>query len=491
MKTSIVLLVLACTGCMAQPTAVQKIADKVSIENLKNNVYYLASDKLEGRLMGSHGDTLASVLVADWFSKQGLTAPYENGKSYFQAMEATRLTKTTTLSFNGNTHTEPDGFTLSASEPFHSDSIPVLLTDFTSYNEWRSNIPRLPLKGAALIISSRMLGVMGDIDSLEEVLKQRGVVLIMWTGPYAIKTIKHQQETDFLPDYVLPEVFTQVYTLPELSLMPDLMQKLIDRDGITVDENGNFLKQGAGSYVQLSQKISLRHEIQKELVKAPNVIGLIKGTDQKAGSIILSAHHDHDGRDGDSIYYGAVDNASGTAAIMEVAALMNMAAKQGFKPKRNIVFASYTGEERGLLGSFYFAANPLFPVAQTHAVLNIDMLGRIDTLHANGRNPDTNYAYILVKDKLNRGLRKSLFQANESVKLTLDTHYELPQYEQRRIYGSDQYPFYEKGVPFIRIDCGFAKEYHKPGDTPDKINYELLGRQTKLVFLTLWNLANN
>jgi hypothetical protein len=491
MRLYAILLVFVCSGCVAQPNPLQKIADKVSTENLKSNLYYLASDKLEGRMMASHGDTLASILVADWFSKQGLTAPYENGKSYFQAMEATRIIEKNTLTFNGSTYTEPDGFTLSAGVSFQADSIPVLLADFTTYNEWRSNIASMPLQGSALIISSGMLSATGDLDSLEEILKLKGVQLIMWTGPDAIASIRQKQETGFLPDYELPEVFAQVSPLPELSIMPELMQKLLNRHNITVNKNGTYSKQGMRSFHQLSQKISLRHDRQTELVKAPNVIGLIRGTDPEASCIIFSAHHDHDGRNGDSIYYGAVDNASGTAAIMEVAALMNLAAKQGLRPKRNIVFASYTGEERGLLGSFYFAGNPLFPIDKTHAVLNIDMLGRIDTLHANGRNPDTNYAYILVKDKLNRGLRKSLFQANESVKLTLDTHYELPQYEQRRIYGSDQYPFYEKGIPFIRIDCGFAKEYHKPQDTPDKINYELLTRQTKLVFLTLWNLANN
>jgi Zn-dependent M28 family amino/carboxypeptidase len=223
---------------------------------------------------------------------------------------------------------------------------------------------------------------------------------------------------------------------------------------------------------------------------APNVIGVIKGTDSEAGCIILSAHHDHDGTNGNDIYFGAVDNASGTTAIMEIARLMNIAVKNGLKPKRSIVFASYTGEERGLLGSYYFAANPLYPIEKTRAVLNIDMMGRVDTFYS-GRRPDSNYAYILVKDTLNRGLRTALYTANESVKLKLDTYYEQPQSMQRRLTGSDQYPFFIKGVPFIRIDCGFSKDYHQLTDTPDKINYELLTKQVELAFLTVWNMANS
>jgi hypothetical protein len=490
MRILAIFFVFAFSGCAAQPTPIQIIAEKVSKENIKSNLYYLASDELEGRLMASHGDTLAANLVADWFEKQGLKAPYENGRSYFQAIEATRFTDINAISFSGSTYTEPEGLIISADESFRSDSIPVLLADFTNYDDWYINIPSMPLRGVALIINANLFSVTGDFDKLEELLKQKGVRLIIWSGPDAVNYVKEKKENYFLPNYVLPEVFGRS-PLPELCILPDLLQKLLSRDKVTINKDGSFSKPFKKSYYQLSQKISILHERQMKEVKAPNVIGLIEGTDPDASCIIFSAHHDHDGRNGDSIYYGAVDNASGTAAVMEVAALMNHAAKQGLRPKRNIVFASFTGEERGLLGSFYFADNPLFPINKTHAVLNIDMLGRIDTLHADGRNTDTNYAYILVKDKLNRGLRKSLLQANEFIGLTLDTHYELPQYEQRRIYGSDQYPFYEKGVPFIRIDCGFAKEYHKPQDTPDKINYELLEKQTKLVFLTLWNLANN
>jgi Zn-dependent M28 family amino/carboxypeptidase len=205
----------------------------------------------------------------------------------------------------------------------------------------------------------------------------------------------------------------------------------------------------------------------------------------------LSAHHDHVGRNGKDIYYGAVDNASGTVAIMEIATLMKKALEKGIRPKRSIVFASFTGEEKGLLGSSYLASNPLFPIEKTHAVLNIDMMGRVDTMYS-GKKADSSYAYILVIDSHNRGLRKALYSANEKLgKLKLDTYYEQPKYLQRRLKGSDQYPFYLKGVPFIRIDCGFSKDYHQPTDTPDKINYELLSEQIKLAFLTTWNIANN
>jgi len=176
--------------------------------------------------------------------------------------------------------------------------------------------------------------------------------------------------------------------------------------------------------------------------KVPNVIGVIYGTDSSAGCIILSAHHDHYGKKGKIIYYGAVGNASGTVVIMEIATLMNKAVEKGFRPKRTIIFASYTGEKKGLLGSYHLAANPLFPMKKIRAVLNIDMMGRVDTFY-NGKRAVSHYAYILVIDSLNRALRNALYAANEKLgKLKLDTYYKQSQFMERRLMGSDQYPFY-------------------------------------------------
>lgn len=477
------------TGCLAQPSTIRKVAEETSTANLKKNLYYLASEEFGGRLMGSHGDTLAAKFVAAEFARHGLIAPF--GESYFQPVPATQIIKTSSITVGGTQYTSAADFSIDAETSLSYDSVNVILADFNTYDQWWENISSMELKNSAVILNSALGSDINRLDSLEEKLKSRGAVAVIFGGPLATASIKRKQQRSFLPEYVLSPEFTSFPIIAEIALAPELLQSILSPDQVTSTADGRYQKPGDKPFYTLTSKITLTHQRELVQVTAPNVIGVIKGTDENASCIILSAHHDHDGKNGNIIYPGAVDNASGVAAIVEVAALMNAAAKQGVRPRRTIVFASYTGEERGLLGSFYFAAHPLFPIKQTHAVLNIDMLGRIDTLHADGRNPDSNYAYILVKDDLNRGLRKSLLTANESVKLTLDTHYELPQFERRRIQGSDQYPFYLKGVPFVRIDCGFAKEYHKPEDTPDKINYELLTRQTKLVFLTLWNLANN
>ena len=176
---------------------------------------------------------------------------------------------------------------------------------------------------------------------------------------------------------------------------------------------------------------------------------------------------------------------------MEIVRLFELAIRDGKKPKRNIVFTSFTGEEEGLLGSYYFTEFPFFPLKNLKAVLNTDMLGGVDTIH-NSKKTNSNYVYIIVAEPKGYGLRESLYKANSVFNnLELDTYYEHPMHIQRRLRGSDQYPFYLKKVPFIRIDCGFTKDYHQPSDTPDKINYELLANQVQLIFLTLWNIAND
>jgi hypothetical protein len=483
-------LLLCSTFCMAQTDAIKAIAQQTSTETLKKNLYELASEKMDGRMMGSHGDTLASNMVADCFKQAGLVAPYSGGKSYFQAISTTRIADNANLAINNKNYKELAGWFQYVNLPIKFKNLPVLYANYATIEDWVKNMPRMKLSGKAVIINYKLVSTGERLDSLERVFWQKGVKLVAWSGPAISRIIARKLSFSFLPVYKSGDSYVQPASIPEIGLIPLLVRELTMADSIQLNEDGGYTNADKDRFYDLKSTLSVERIRKTTEVKAPNVIGIIKGTDANADCIVISAHHDHDGHHGNDLYYGAMDNASGTVAIMEMARLMNEAAKKGIYPKRTIVFASYTGEERGLLGSFYYMNHPVYPVKNTYAVFNIDMLGRVDTLHTGGRNPDSSYAYILVKDTLNRGLRKALFQANESVKLTLDTHYEQPQFEQRRIKGSDQYPFYQQGVPFVRIDCGFAKEYHKPGDTPDKIDYTLLTKQTQLAFLTLWNMAN-
>jgi hypothetical protein len=505
MKILTCILILTSSFCFGQVKEIQNIASGVSIKRLKKNLSYLASEQLEGRVMGSRGDTLASEYVVNCFKENHLVAPYEKGTSYFQTVNTYKKTLLQSELIIGNKKFENwNGwsFGMRSAETVQLDNIPVVFAGYGIENSLYNDFSNIDVKGkAVLLLTGQPQDSIGTyllsgtkqaaiVSSYQNLLKEKGAVLILlYNNRFTADTLL-QRKLSFLTAYKNP--FITNNNLPILMLSEERANSLLTASKKTIKSLvQDITKTLRPQSFTIPTTIGCNIQIDVTKEKAPNVIGVINGTDSSAGCIILSAHHDHLGRDGNNIYYGAVDNASGTVAIMEIATLMNKALEKGLRPKRTIIFASFTGEEKGLLGSYHFAANPLFPIEKTLAVLNIDMMGRVDTIHAR-KNADSNYAYILVKDSNNRGLRKALLTANEKLgKLKLDTYYEQPQFTQRRLLGSDQYPFYLKGVPFIRIDCGFNKDYHQPTDTPDKINYELLYNQIKLAFLTTWNIAND
>jgi hypothetical protein len=490
------ILLLCGTAGMAQQKTITDITNSCSATSLKKNLYYLASPKMQGRLMASHGDTLAAKYIAASFKASKLKAPYHNGKSYYQSITAVLRTDKATLTINGKPFDYLNGWQIYPSMPVEIKNVPVLLANHTSTVDFYHDLPEMEVREKAIMINNTLssaLFINHELDSIEKVLQKRGALMIIWSGINVAKILERQQSRRFLPQYVQPQSnVPNVSAFPEIALTPERLKDMLAADKLSANPDGTLINPGGKQVYYLKTVINVELTRHLKETHAPNVIGVIKGTDTTLASVVISAHHDHDGANGKDIYYGSVDNASGTVAIMEVAAMMNRAVKQGLRPKRTIVFASFTGEERGLLGSAWYVAHPVFPMNKTYAVLNIDMMGRVDTLHQRDKKPDsTNYAYILVKDTLNRRLREALYAANESsVKLTLDTYYENPKFMMRRLTGSDQYCFYLKGVPFVRIDCGFCSDYHKPTDTPDKINYQLLTKQTQLAFLTLWNMAN-
>lgn len=494
MRLLIALLFCSAT-CIAQQKTIENITESCSTSSLKKNLYYLAGPALQGRQMASHGDTLASKYIAASFKASKLIAPYENGRSYFQSITATRKIDKATLTINGKAFDYLNGWQLYPSLPVDLKNVSVIVADYNTAANFYRDLPNMDIRQKAVLFNYNFFNevIRSGVDSLEKVLQKKDALMIIWSGPNVSTALERQKSRAFLPQYTDPSgISQQSYILPEVALTPERLKDLLATDKLSANPDGVLVNPGEKHFYDLKTKVSAVLTRQLKETHAPNIIGIVKGRDTSLASIVISAHHDHDGVNGKEIYYGAVDNASGTVAIMEIAAMMKRAAMDGLKPKRTIIFASFTGEERGLLGSHWYVQHPVQSMQKTYAVINIDMMGRPDTIHVNHKMADSaGYAYILVKDTLNRGLREALYTANgASTKLTLDTHYEAPQYVMRRLTGSDQYPFYVKGVPFIRIDCGFSADYHKPTDTPNKVNYELLTKQTQLAFLTLWNLAN-
>lgn len=218
-----------------------------------------------------------------------------------------------------------------------------------------------------------------------------------------------------------------------------------------------------------------------------NVVAFIKGAEFPDEIIVISAHYDHLGTNGDEIFNGADDDASGTVAVLEIAEAFQKAVDNGDGPKRSLLFMNLTAEEKGLYGSKWYVKNPLFPINNHVTNLNIDMVGRVDKIHEN--NP--NYIYLIGSDKLSRELHFLSEEINTKyVQLELDYKYNDENDPNRFYYRSDHYNFAKNNIPIIFYFNGVHEDYHKATDTAEKINYELLEKRTKLVFHTAWELAN-
>ena len=223
------------------------------------------------------------------------------------------------------------------------------------------------------------------------------------------------------------------------------------------------------------------------LKDSENVVAFIKGAEKPDEIVVISAHLDHVGVKDGKVYNGADDDGSGTVAVLEIAEAFQKAVKDGFRPKRSILFLHVTGEEKGLLGSKYYVQNPIFPIANTVVNLNIDMVGRIDDRHK--ENP--NFVYLIGADKLSTELHDLSEAMNAKyTNISLDYKYNDESDPNRFYYRSDHYNFAKYNVPIIFYFNGTHEDYHQHTDTPDKINYDLLENRSRLIFHTAWEIAN-
>ena len=250
--------------------------------------------------------------------------------------------------------------------------------------------------------------------------------------------------------------------------------------------NVSFPK-GAKDYYQAVPASFLNAKRNLNLTDSENIWAYIEGSDKKDEIVVVSAHYDHVGMKNGEIYNGADDDGSGTVALMEMARVFQKAKENGNGPRRSILILHVTAEEVGLHGSRYYSENPLFPLKNTIADINIDMIGRRDTLH-----PATNnYIYVIGSDRLSSELHTINEEVNAKyTKLDFDYKYNDRNDPERIYYRSDHYNFAKKGIPSIFFFNGVHADYHLPSDTPDKIEYDALAKRAQLAFGLAWELAN-
>ena len=230
-----------------------------------------------------------------------------------------------------------------------------------------------------------------------------------------------------------------------------------------------------------------KKQVNKKYIKGENIIGYIEGADLKNELLVITAHYDHLGIKEDSlIYNGADDNGSGTSSIMEIAQAFMLAKNEGKGPRRSVLIMPVSGEEKGLLGSKYYAENPIYPLENTIANLNVDMIGRIDDYHDN-----SDYVYLIGSDRLSTELHQISEDVNKQyINLELDYKFNEEEDPNRYYYRSDHYNFAKNNIPVIFYFNGVHADYHKTSDTVDKIHFGKIQKISRYIFLTAWELAN-
>ncbi|MDL2145402.1 M28 family peptidase [Flavobacterium tructae] len=252
-------------------------------------------------------------------------------------------------------------------------------------------------------------------------------------------------------------------------------------------KHGISFPKGATDYYQHIPASFLNARRNENLPDSENIWAYIEGSEKPDEVLVISAHYDHVGVKNGDVYNGADDDGSGTVAVMEMAKAFAKAKKDGHGPKRSILFLHVTGEEHGLHGSRYYSENPLFPIANTIADINIDMIGRRDVEH----EKTNNYVYVIGADRLSTDLHNIVVAQNEKyTKIDLDFKFNDPKDPNHFYERSDHYNFAKFGIPSVFFFNGVHEDYHRKGDEPQKIEYDALTKRTKLAFSIAWELAN-
>jgi len=481
--------------------------NSITADNARNHLFFLASDSLMGRDTPSEGLRIAGEYIAQQFMEYGLKPV--NG-SYFEpwTMNKVQLGDVNFLKIIGKDGIEKSfeikkefmpyemtanketngavvfaGYGITAPEYGYDDYADIDVKGkivFVMKRGPQQNNPESPFyvrkdpnynqvsEKVRNAIEHGAVGVMLVSDPLyNRLLTPRG---FPWPNLYK----------GFPPEAVpLTLAITESKKIPTIQVGEEVINMLFGSvEALKSVQRGIDSTMAPHSY-QIPGVSAIIHTSTKvEIRTTRNVVGFLKGADPELKNeiVVIGAHYDHVGFKRntpvgeDSIYNGADDNASGTTGVLEVAKAFCINPE---RPRRSILFITFAGEEKGLYGSEAYTEEPLFPLKQTVAMLNMDMIGR--------NNPDS---LSIGGNTRSPELTKIVEEENKNIGFTLA--YNIEQYFGR----SDQAAFARRKIPVLFFFTGEHPDYHKVSDSPDKINYEKLARVAKLCFLTAWRVAN-
>ncbi len=476
--------------CIAQEydENAEKYSKTITAGELKEHLYIIASDKFEGRETGKKGQKMAMDYLIQNFKSFGINPP-ENQEftQTFNLIEQT--TKNVNLTIGYKEYAVLKDFSVSPSiimkQKIENE---IVLVGYAIEEDNYNNYAELDVKGKAVFIMDGMpkkSKVSGEwpMKKRIELAKKKGASLVMYHSPKLKDNLIKYEHYYTKPKLVLKEdveenetivLATTTAVAEEITTLAGMKWKKLVKKGMK-EENGQTLK------------FALNIDKPTEYLTSENVLAFIPGTEKPEEVIILTAHYDHIGKEGDVVFNGADDDGTGTVTMLEIAQAFQQAVVDSMGPKRSILIMPVSGEEKGLLGSKYYSNHPIFPLENTVANLNVDMIGRYDESHSE----EDNYIYLIGSDKLSSELHDVSEKVNELyTKIDLDYTFNDENDSNRFYYRSDHYNFAKNNVPVIFYFSGVHEDYHKETDTVEKIDYDKTARVARLVFLTAWELAN-
>ena len=477
--------------CLVFSSAAQTPAttglDSIRAEDLRQKLTYIASEKFKGRGNGTPELNMAADYIADVFEKNGLKPAGDTG-SYYQKfyVYSSRLGPDNDLRIRA---ADAD-LDLRARSDFIPELWSVSGTVAGGLELLDNNRPNtLDLKGKiAVELENRIFS--DDPEFPANATEGRklqdagavGAIIIQNLSDRSSGRIMSLAENfrDDLPVRLTPMASVDVPDYPQIPVV--------------------VLSSDAGSQLvaelrkpQANVTAMLTVDVERRLRETQNVLGLIEGSNPTLGSevVIVGAHYDHDGEAFGQIWYGADDNGSGTAALLELAEAFGQG---GPRPARSVLLSAWAGEEKGLLGSRYYVSHPRFPLDRTVAMFQMDMIGRNEEHPANRAqqvpeehaSENTNSLNVLGT-AFSPDLKTIISRANNQAGLTLHFRYDFGAEDLMR--RSDQWSFLQKGIPALFFFAGLHPDYHTPRDTAEKINYPKLERAARLVYLATYQLA--
>ncbi|MGB9182047.1 MAG: M20/M25/M40 family metallo-hydrolase [Pyrinomonadaceae bacterium] len=496
--------------------------DLITAAQMRDYLYFIASDEMEGRDTPSRGLNTVAKFIAMNLSRWGFKPAGDNG-TFFQniALKRNKVDVAhTSATINGQTFTPGTDFIAFSNAGTVSGPLVYAGNGWFIKSKNIDAYQGIDVKDKIVVISSEGLpkgvtpqevfggGKKKGVDwadplTYAEMRGAKGVIAIATQQIVGNWEVVRSRIQDNAP--VAVEKFQkegEAKQIPRIIVSPKMAAALLAGEKQTVEVVTESIAKGepiANFEFGAAKQVSFTVAANNDNNSTQNVVAIWEGSDPtlKSEYVAVGAHYDHVGignpdKNGDTIYNGADDDGSGTTGVLAMAEAI---AHTNPRPKRSILFVWHCGEEKGLWGSQYFTDNPTVPLDKVVTQLNIDMIGRSkkdgDTNPRNAELSGPNEIYVIGSKMMSTELGQMTEDVNKSfLNLTLNYKYDDPNDPNRFFFRSDHFNYARKGIPIAFFFDGEHEDYHRPGDSPDKIDYDKMQKVTRTIYTLLWEIAN-